>query len=365
MKNQVFKVNFETVTPLCIGNAWMKKEPLINASSLIGCLRYWFEVICYLNGITTYDDYKSGNNRSKNNKIRPEDNINILRPNIEYKDFRNRLLESINKSTEENKNQVEIANDILLEMKIPLPARVFGCTGWQGLIKIKEIDMVMASKEFGKVLDIPPQIYISKTDPYAQILRKNDYLKKNNDKYSVHYFPRPSFYGKFNVTFSTDEKTAQYILFPLLKFVEYYGFIGCAWNSGYGRVKIWFEDSKQKYDRFVNYAEFSEKPLIISDLIEKVDDKNNLKEAAINPKSIKLFTFAKPHKDVVDILEELVKEKVYFRRNENNCDLRHQIFGTTKRSVHGSKVLPWVCEASDMNTRYNYGFISIVDLFSM
>jgi CRISPR-associated protein Cmr1 len=44
------KVKFETLTPLWTGNAWGQCME-IRPSSILGSLRFWFEVLCYFNGI--------------------------------------------------------------------------------------------------------------------------------------------------------------------------------------------------------------------------------------------------------------------------------------------------------------------------
>ena len=69
------KVKFKTITPLWTGDAWMENRE-IRPSSIIGSLRFWFEVICYFAGITTDDDYENGK----------------LKGNIENKNFRQEFL---------------------------------------------------------------------------------------------------------------------------------------------------------------------------------------------------------------------------------------------------------------------------------
>ena len=52
--------------------------------------------------------------------------------------------------------------------------------------------------------------------------------------------------------FATDEKTAQHILFPLLKFIEKLRFLGRGWKSGdTDRVKVCFEEKKKQYDQLL------------------------------------------------------------------------------------------------------------------
>jgi len=124
------KVKFETLTPLWTGNAWGQCME-IRPSSILGSLRFWFEVICYFAGITigkldnkgilqdSLDNYlKKYNEKTKQNKT-----------------FKDILFEKIGKSS-----SLEEALDLALdEIELPLPMRIFGCTGWKGRIKINEI----------------------------------------------------------------------------------------------------------------------------------------------------------------------------------------------------------------------------------
>jgi len=354
MKVHEHTVHFETITPLRFGDAWLENKAPSKASAIMGSLRFWFEVICYLSGITKPDDYSS---RSKEGNI-------ILKANLEQKEFQDKL-KTLMKETESNLSMEELIGKLLQEMKIPLPARVFGCTGWRGLIQIKEIKLKEQTRRF----NLSSKVGISKSDPYAPIL-KNDYCPpRSNLKYSVHYFP-DGFYGSFDVIFLTDKNTAQHILFPLLKFIERYGFVGGAWNSGYGRVKVNFEHGRDEYNRFSNYAEFVDNPVNIDNLIEKVQTKNDLLLSKKTNRKLRLFTLNNLQKfsgeSIESILEEkLIKEKVYLRRYEKNKDKRHQIFGTTSSPVQGSKILPWIYEVNNKGTKWEYGFISIVDILNI
>jgi CRISPR-associated protein Cmr1 len=56
MSKVEIKVQFETITPLWTGDAWMENNE-IRPSSLIGSLRFWFEVICYFGGICSEKDF--------------------------------------------------------------------------------------------------------------------------------------------------------------------------------------------------------------------------------------------------------------------------------------------------------------------
>lgn len=57
MKINEYTVHFETLTPLRAGDAWFQNKAPLKASSIMGSLRFWFEVICYFGGITKKEDY--------------------------------------------------------------------------------------------------------------------------------------------------------------------------------------------------------------------------------------------------------------------------------------------------------------------
>ena len=80
-----YKVTFRTVTPLYFGDAWMKNT-VLRASSIMGSLRFWFEVICYFAGITTNADYKG-----------KEQNA-ILKAELNQKKFHENLLRHLKTS---------------------------------------------------------------------------------------------------------------------------------------------------------------------------------------------------------------------------------------------------------------------------
>ncbi|HHU62826.1 MAG TPA: type III-B CRISPR module RAMP protein Cmr1 [Clostridiales bacterium] len=352
MENNEYKVGFETITPLAFGNAWQKNTPFIRASSLMGSLRFWFEIICYFSGITKNEDYIT---RKKNHKKTHGENV-ILKADLDQKTLHNRLIQKLNEPTPANKGVKELTNELLTEMKIPLPSRVFGCTGWQGLIKIKAV----------KYIEIFSQ---NQTNP----------SKNRNKGYSDHDSKNLNalFNGSFNVIFETDNDTANNILFPLLKFIEKYGFIGGAWNSGYGRVKVSFNEInkiKEKLDGFANYGEFANKPVKFDDLIETVNKKEELWKNKNGDKKIKIYICGKCHdKTEKSIFSILKKEKKDLKRKiENNekCKKKYEekckeLFGVIGKNAQGSKILPWVYKDNGKKAEWKYGFVSIVDVLNI
>jgi len=185
------KVKFKTITPLWTGDAWMKNCE-IRPSSIIGSLRFWFEVICYFTGITTDNDYENGK----------------LKANITSDKFKKEFLEL--KNQKPYKNEHRLKDMVLAKLGVPLPARIFGCTGWKSLIKIKNID--------------------------------------NNHN---------NIYGNFQITFEIEQNLVNSIFYPLLNFIDKYGFLGEKWNKGYGRIKILsIKNNGQKLNILDNCKEF-------------------------------------------------------------------------------------------------------------
>jgi CRISPR-associated protein Cmr1 len=52
-------VKFETITPLYTGDAWQNCKE-IKPSSIMGSLRFWFEVLCYFNEIINDNYFDNG-----------------------------------------------------------------------------------------------------------------------------------------------------------------------------------------------------------------------------------------------------------------------------------------------------------------
>ncbi|NLY42422.1 MAG: type III-B CRISPR module RAMP protein Cmr1 [Clostridiaceae bacterium] len=366
MKPQEYKVHFETVTPLRFGDAWLENKAPFKTSSIIGSLRFWFEIICYLSGITKPYDYtiNTHDRYGKADKIHKHKYNVILKADLKQKEFRDELIKLI-ETSEKDCSTDDLTIELLEKMKIPLPARVFGCTGWQGLIKIKKVEISKIQRNQSY------EIFTSNTNPQNLILRNNEHLYQSNSKRSDNYI-RDYFYGYFDVIFSTDKNTAQHILFPLLKFIECYGFIGGAWNLGYGRVKVSFDKAEVEYNKFSDYAEFSNNPVSIDDLVENVDREIDLlKNKKINNK-LRLFIRNDSkdfHGETVNyLLKELKKEKIYIRRHRYNMgkyEKYYQVFGSKSLPVHGSKVLPWVREANNEEKKWEYGLISIIDILNI
>ncbi|GEM_PF-911768 len=396
MKKEI-KITFQTLTPLWTGDAWGENNT-IRPSGLMGSLRFWFEVICFFSGITDKNDYEKGK----------------LKDNVDGKVLEQKILE--------NGADFSSIDKTLAEMGITLPSKIFGCTGWKGWIRIKEIRPV-EDDFFGKKLNLPYAVTISKNasflvNEYKDKKELNDFInseysgkRKEKNKqfkknYSVWYFAQPYFYGKFELIFELEEKILEPIFYPLLTFMEKYGFWGGKWNIGYGRLKVekveiknnsYFEKINNWRNEEFGFSEFfknenskfdSKK---FSDLIDNNDFLNKdsnlfdfLKyfleidsfyckseryfQGKVNnvPSKFKTIINLLNNSDYKNIIKELIKIKSQIRdclRPDNSIQnkkewniFRHKLLGTTSGDSEGTKIIPWIYEE---NGQLKGGFISI------
>jgi CRISPR-associated protein Cmr1 len=125
MANKEIKANeieviFETITPLYTGDAWQESEE-IRPSSLIGGLRFWFEIY----------------NKICKNEIISLNTNGIPDEKLDYNKFKNKIYDLIKNNNFENFEQLQ--DEALKSLDISISSRVFGCTGWKSRIKIKDI----------------------------------------------------------------------------------------------------------------------------------------------------------------------------------------------------------------------------------
>jgi len=107
------KVTFKTITPIWIGDAYGDCKD-IKAQSILGALRFWFEIYCKSCGIKT----DSGNNEK-----------------FDYKEFKKKIDNNIKDPYELSVFQENpLKND-----RLSLPAKIFGCTGWKSRLSIKDL----------------------------------------------------------------------------------------------------------------------------------------------------------------------------------------------------------------------------------
>ena len=113
MSEKEISVKFKTITPLWTGDAWMECKE-IRPSSLMGSLRFWFEVYCHFAG----------------------NNVSYEKENLDYKWFEEELKRRVRKNSSADVERIalEIARE-----KFSLLSFIFGCTGWRSRVKIESI----------------------------------------------------------------------------------------------------------------------------------------------------------------------------------------------------------------------------------
>jgi CRISPR-associated protein Cmr1 len=171
IKANEIKVIFETITPLYTGDAWQESKE-IRPSSLIGNLRSWFEVICYFGGICSERDFDKEKGRFE-------------------KDIKN---DEVKKRLSKYGTDFWGRIEALKELEIPLPAIIFGTTGWKSLIEIESI-RYLEDYCFGNKLNLPDKFCISKNER-REIKEGNECPNKGSDNnWSVFFFKIPYFWG--------------------------------------------------------------------------------------------------------------------------------------------------------------------------
>ncbi|SHH27892.1 CRISPR-associated protein Cmr1 [Thermosyntropha lipolytica DSM 11003] len=328
MRKQI-QVYLETVTPLRTGGAYQVRRG-IRSSSLLGSLRFWFETICYAGGLVGKKDFDKGRGQ-------------FTAP-WSGEDLKSLILE--NGSAER-----EIIK-ILLEKRISLPDIIFGTTGWQGRIFISEIKIIKVLK-----------------NPFTSSFLRQSGIHSSDD----------FFWGKCAINFATDDFIAESILYPLLAFMDRYGFWGSKWNLGWGRLQVL--DIKERggelllWEEGENQFRFSfwgGKDKKFTDLVEKVTSFEDLTSWESGNCRIKALEKGLQKKRIEEILKALIEEKkqkrCVFAREEGEEEKAkmHQVFGTVEKpppdAPHGSKILPWVYRKGD---KYQTGFISITSLLNL
>ncbi len=307
MKKEV-TITFETITPLWTGDAWQECKE-IRPSSLIGSLRFWFEVICYFSGICKKEDFNS-----KNGRFEKEVDRRKFEKCLEGKD-----------------NTFKAKIECLLEQGIPLPSIIFGTTNWKSLIEVESIKY-LGDYCFGNKLDLPDKICINKSN--YEIRENCGRPGRSNEDWSVFYFTNPYFYGKFEVKFQVEEKILEPIFYPLLTFMDKYGFWGGKWNIGYGRLKIlkvepenetvngW--DDFELFDLFDNISSWKKKMKIETGELDL--DFNSLEaseflKSILNKSSDDKFSFScKEEKDFGNKMRSFPKKIIILKNSQGGSN---------------------------------------------
>ena len=360
-------VEFETVTPLWTGDAWGECKE-IKPSAIMGSLRFWFEVIMYFAGILEKKDFNSQSGR------------------FEKEVDRGKLQDFLVK----NGNSFEVQIQALLEQEVPISSIVFGTTNWKSLIEIKKIEPI-EDYCFGNRLNLLNKICIDKAS--FEIKKENECSSKSNQDWSVFFFVKPYFYGKFKVTFLVEEQIIASIFYPLLNFMHKYGFWGGKWNIGYGRLKVknvkenrnvksswqkfdfelfdnicfsWENIIRQvKLDNNVREYEVLQSILAVEDFYCKTEREFEQKISNI-PKKIVFIEFNKTDNEFENIIKSLIRKKMKIRNclrtNNNNRSwktFRHKLLGELGE---GSKILPFIYEEEN---QLKGGFLSVAGLLNL
>jgi CRISPR-associated protein Cmr1 len=359
MSKKEVTVILETITPLWTGDAWQDSKE-IRPSSLMGSLRFWFEVISYFSGVCSKEDFNKSNGR--------------FEKEVNQDEFKKKL-----KSNGTNlKSQIKTLRG--MHIPVPLPSIIFGTTGWRSLIKIKKIKP-LDDYCFGNKINLPDRIYVSKVN--EDVKESCDCPKRSDKDWPVFYLPNPYFYGQFSVKFLVEEEILNTIFYPLLNFMDEYGYWGGKWNIGYGRLKI--REVKQNNDtkddwksnkKFnFSFGNEEDKEVDLSKYLKLVDSFNDLCQiqgSNNNDKNIKILYAQIQKQDLKAVIKELIKikakERAKDKSNGGDTEKRHKIFGTVKEPPNsedlpqGSKILPFIKEE---NGNYVRGFLSIADLLNL
>jgi len=365
MGRKEVKVNFKTITPLWTGDAWQESKEIrpssdeagdalrerekIRPSSLIGSLRFWFETLMYFAGVLEKEEYNK--------------ELGRFEKEVDRKKLRNCL---------KNKgNDFDSIIECLKEQNIPISSVVFGTTNWKGLIGIKEIGKISSSKD------------------YLYPLGKVEFPEFRHNKEIPTWYFRRGFYGSFEVVFSVEEEILEPIFYPLLNFMDNYGFWGGKWNIGYGRLKVEgiiveensinlnekniFNLTAMYYDRKIEFSPLAQN--IQNEIVEKVNNFEDLYNSnlANQDKKVKVYFYKGRNTNntknsqfkSINIIRELLKVKINKRRDIQDAGLRHKIFGKTGRldyTPQGSKILPFIWEE---NGQLKGGFLSIAGLLTL
>jgi len=333
--NEIIKVNLETITPLWTGDAWGENTE-IKPQSIMGALRFWFEVYCYAVGIPVKN---YGNEQLNFNKFQ--------------KSLKSKLKEEIDLD--------EAEDMVLAEQGISLPSRIFGCTGWRGQIEIKDI-------------------YAKKDENFEDYQQGKLSIAGHNRW----FFPKKDewFFGNIEITFASKQVIIKSIIIPLLNLIQRYGFIGGRNNLGYGRVNF-FIDSQNIEERVFEFSYFRKKHkgnLIkfgdnsISNVLEETTNFSQL----LSCKKIGLLKCKRDNNSasLKKIIEFLVEYKATQRVTLKNRNVRHYKFGSTYHDKYyannirdeahkitgpnATKIVPWINKIDE--SKYEYGFLSLVGL---
>ncbi|NQS76786.1 MAG: type III-B CRISPR module RAMP protein Cmr1 [Peptococcaceae bacterium] len=324
-------IKANTTTPVWTGDAWGEFKKL-KPQSIQGALRFWFEVICYASEI----DIKNYNEEK-----------------LDDKKFKSSIKQVIDNAAENGENMTiyNAKKKALHNLGVSYPSQYFGCNGWRGFIRIKSIE-----QDYNNQSKNPLGL--------KRVLYKNPEDKHKSPKW---YFGHPYYFGTFVITIELeDEELKANVLYPLLRFIERYGFIGGKNNLGYGRVRFSIEEvNLSNYSSLIlGVGHYVDTEKIVSKDISEF--KGLLAERLVRNRKIGLYVKDDNcNLEVKKMIEELILEKSNKRAECIDKNKRHFIYGSTKKDKYkeivgpnATKIIPWIDKAE--NGKYQYGYISLI-----
>ena len=133
-------VSFKTITPLWTGDAWGECKE-IKPSAIIGSLRFWFAFY--------WNIERKQNTETLNKNGIPDDNLSNFENPKENKTFETFLTKYISQTQDFD----DAINKTLDELGLPVPSRIFGCTGWKSRIIIEIEEFKEKEYHFNNVED--------------------------------------------------------------------------------------------------------------------------------------------------------------------------------------------------------------------
>ncbi|MEG6570500.1 CRISPR-associated protein Cmr1 [Thermohydrogenium kirishiense] len=164
MGKKEITVYLETITPLWTGDAWQENNK-VRSNSILGGLRFWFSVYWKVVKREEIEKLNDDGVPTVNlEEIAKEESFRVIAlKHLQYKNVTNDFDEEIDK--------------VLEELKLPVPSRIFGCTGWRSRVNIRtelaeEKSLQKVNLEFKYPDDINSKFWIN----------KNIFKEKNESK---------------------------------------------------------------------------------------------------------------------------------------------------------------------------------------
>ena len=176
------RVTFNTLTPVWTGDAWGENRD-IRPSSLIGSLRFWFEMFYKAKGFSI---------GRLNDKGIPSDSLEDYVKKYNEKNKAKETFDSLLKSELKKSSYKTAIEEVFKKINFPTPLKVFGCTGWRSQISIINIEyskyrLKQSEVDFSAMYDKLPNSRIRNSKFWAEKLLFTDtrevFLFENIDTY--------------------------------------------------------------------------------------------------------------------------------------------------------------------------------------